>query len=172
MAKEGRKYNIFVNAIVPIAATRMTKNLLDEEILKAVHPKFVVPLVAVLAHEKCPQTGKIFEVGGGWISELRYQRSEGVSHDLDFTPEDVLSRWNKIGDFSGKNTYPTELNESFEIMYNNYESKKNSKSSGQGSSENLPGLWKTEQIYVLMKAFVEAGLASKAVKKCNANYSI
>lgn len=41
------------------------------EILEAVNPKFVVPLVAVLSHSKCPSNGKIFEVGAGWIAEIR-----------------------------------------------------------------------------------------------------
>ena len=37
-------------------------------------------------------------------------------------------------------------------------------------TQTLPGKWKSEQIYTLMKVYVERGLATKAVKKCNASY--
>ena len=39
-------------------------------------------------------------------------------------------------------------------------------------TEQLPGKWKSEKIYTLMKAYVEKGLATKAVKKCNASYQV
>ncbi len=57
LAKEGAKYNIKVNAIAPIAATAMTKTIMSEDILEAVKPEFVVPLVAVLASKECPESG-------------------------------------------------------------------------------------------------------------------
>jgi len=68
LGKEGASRNIKVNAIAPIAATAMTHNIFDKEILKAVHPKYVVPLVGLLCSDKCPESGKVFEVGAGWIS--------------------------------------------------------------------------------------------------------
>ena len=43
------KSNIKVNAIAPIAATGMTKGIISEEILKAVKPEYIVPLVAALS---------------------------------------------------------------------------------------------------------------------------
>ena len=61
--------------------------------MEAVKPDYIVPLVGVLAHEKCPDSGKVYEVGGGWIAELRLERASGATHRLDFTPEDVLSKW-------------------------------------------------------------------------------
>ena len=40
------------------------------------------------------------------------------------------------------------------------------------NATELQGKWKSEEIYMLMKAYVEAGLAANAVKKCNATYQV
>lgn len=160
MAKEGAKYNIKVNAIAPIAATAMTKTMMSPEMLEAISPEYVVPLVAVLAHEKCPDSGKVYEVGGGWVTEVRLQRAQGSFHKLSLTPEDVLARWSEVGDFTRENTYPNDLTDTMEVMANNYEKQKELEGTEKTSqSEVLPGKWKSEKIYSLMKAFVEAGLA-------------
>ena len=50
----------------------MTHGNLSPEMLEAVDPKYLVPLVGVLAHEKCPDSGKIYESASGWIAEIRY----------------------------------------------------------------------------------------------------
>ena len=39
-------------------------------------------------------------------------------------------------------------------------------------TSQLEGKWKSEEIFLLMKAYVERGLASKAVKVCNACYQV
>ena len=90
LAKEAGKNDIRVNAIAPIAATGMTKGVISDEVLKAVKPEYIVPLVAVLCSKECPSNGRVFEVGAGWIAEVRHQRSEGISFPLPFTPEQVL----------------------------------------------------------------------------------
>lgn len=106
LAREGANYNIKVNALVPVAATNMTHGNLSPEMLEAVDSKYLIPLVGVLAHEKCPDSGKIYESAAGWIAEIRYQRAKGAFHNLDFTAEDVLKRWNEVTDFSNEPQYP------------------------------------------------------------------
>jgi len=49
----------------------MSETVFDKEILNQISPKQIVPLVAVLCSDKCPVTGKVFEVGSGWISSVR-----------------------------------------------------------------------------------------------------
>ncbi len=49
----------------------MTKGVISDEVLKAVKPEFIVPLVALLSSKECPSNGRVFEVGAGWIAEVR-----------------------------------------------------------------------------------------------------
>ncbi|MDX5359749.1 MAG: SDR family oxidoreductase, partial [Alphaproteobacteria bacterium] len=48
---EGEKYNIRVNAVAPVAATRMTEDLLPEDFLKLLQPERVSPAVLYLASD-------------------------------------------------------------------------------------------------------------------------
>jgi multifunctional beta-oxidation protein len=61
------------------------------EMLAALKPEFVVPLVAYLCHESCQENGSLFEVGAGFIAKLRWERSKGVVFKADpsFTPASV-----------------------------------------------------------------------------------
>lgn len=94
LAREGEKRNIRVNSIAPVAASRMTETVLPPDLLVALKPEYVVPLVAYLCHESCEENGSIFEVGAGYIAKLRWQRTEGAFFDLkSFTPEAVRDKW-------------------------------------------------------------------------------
>src|SRR5271166_4741975 len=64
---EGAKDNIKVNAICPVAATRMTENLMPPEMIEALKPEFVTPAVVFLASEEGP-TGVILTAGAGIFS--------------------------------------------------------------------------------------------------------
>ena len=73
------------------------------DLLKNLKPDWVVPLVAVLVHSSNKtETGSIFEVGGGHIAKLRWQRSKGAlcKADDSFTPGSILAKWNDVNDFS------------------------------------------------------------------------
>ena len=76
LAREGEKKNIRVNTIAPLAASRMLETVMPPDILKTVQPELVVPLVAYLCHESCQENGSVFEVGGGFVAKLRWQRTE------------------------------------------------------------------------------------------------
>jgi NAD(P)-dependent dehydrogenase (short-subunit alcohol dehydrogenase family) len=51
LAQEGAKYNIKANALAPIAATRMTEDILPPEVFKKLTPEYVAPVVAYLCTE-------------------------------------------------------------------------------------------------------------------------
>ncbi|KIW66623.1 peroxisomal hydratase-dehydrogenase-epimerase [Phialophora macrospora] len=109
LAKEGAKYNIIANVIAPIAASRMTETVMPPDVLASLKPDWVVPLVAVLVHPSNTHTsGSIFEVGGGHIAKLRWERAKGLllRADETYTPGAILKKWDKVNDFS-EPEYPT-----------------------------------------------------------------
>ena len=69
LAAEGAKYNIKVNAIAPMARTRMTEDVMGDVVAK-LDPESVSPVVAWLAHEDVPVTGEVYSVGGGRVARF------------------------------------------------------------------------------------------------------
>ena len=102
---EGQKDNIHVNALAPVAASRMTENLMPPEALAALKPEFVTPGVICLAQEDAP-TGKILAAGAGVFSLSEIHESEGmfVGHE-GLTAEKVWENWDTISDFSNAKPY-------------------------------------------------------------------
>ncbi|MBX3203155.1 MAG: SDR family NAD(P)-dependent oxidoreductase, partial [Labilithrix sp.] len=124
LAIEGKKKNVLVNTIAPIAGSRLTETILPKNITDALKPEYVSPLVAWLAHESCEETGGLFEVGGGLYAKLRWERTEGKVFKLgrEIKPEQIKKSWGVITDF-GKATHPANINESMGPILGNLESK-------------------------------------------------
>ncbi|MED5323436.1 MAG: SDR family oxidoreductase, partial [Pseudomonadota bacterium] len=61
---EGQKDNIHINALAPVAWTRMTSNLRPPEMEEALAPEQVTPAVVFMCSEEAP-TGKIICAGAG-----------------------------------------------------------------------------------------------------------
>ena len=103
LAIEGRKNNVLVNAIAPTGGTRMTEGLIPPQVFEQLKPELVSPLVVYLGSEQCKDTGGLYEVGGGWMGKVRWERSLGAGFDPreGFSPEDVAASWKQIGDFEG-----------------------------------------------------------------------
>jgi NAD(P)-dependent dehydrogenase (short-subunit alcohol dehydrogenase family) len=102
LALEGRKNNILVNAIAPTGGTRMTEGLIPPQVFEQLKPELISPLVVYLASQDCSETAGLFEVGGGWIGKVRWERSLGVGFDpqVGFAAEDVAAQWPQICDFT------------------------------------------------------------------------
>jgi len=126
LAKEGAKNNIHCNCIAPIAGSRMTETVMPKELVEALKPEYVSPLVAWLCHDDCKETGSTFEVGGGWISKVQMQRSKGHSFSLApaFNVEDVRDNWNSVCDFSAGFDNPSQPADSFGPILTNIETLK------------------------------------------------
>ena len=77
---EGAGHGIKVNAIAPIASTRMTPDVLGELVDK-VSPESVSPLVAYLAHEDCSVNGNLYSVAGGRIARIFVAETNGIVLD-------------------------------------------------------------------------------------------
>lgn len=102
---EGQKNNIHVNAIAPVAATRMTENLMPPEILARLKPEYVTPGVVFLCSEEAP-TGTILTAGAGVFSMAHIVETEGVYlGDGGLSVEEVRDNWAKITDTSIQQPY-------------------------------------------------------------------
>ncbi|KAL2911980.1 hypothetical protein HK105_208527 [Polyrhizophydium stewartii] len=126
LALEGRKSNIIANTIAPNAGTRMTATVMPPEMVEALKPDYVAPLVAFLGHESCKETGSIFEVGSGWIAKVRWQRTGGVGFPINrpLLPEHIASRWAEITNFNdGRATHPISTQDSFAAVQANFDNK-------------------------------------------------
>jgi NAD(P)-dependent dehydrogenase (short-subunit alcohol dehydrogenase family) len=100
-ADELERYGVRVNAIAPIARTRLTLATPGMGVLMAepedgevdlFSPANISPLVAYLASEKCPITGRVFAVQGGAISQL------AGWHDVDTIETDDIWQIDDIAD--------------------------------------------------------------------------
>ncbi|XP_048383621.2 peroxisomal multifunctional enzyme type 2 isoform X1 [Stegostoma tigrinum] len=119
LAIEGQKYNIQCNTIAPAAGSRLTQTILPQELVDALKPEFVAPLVVWLCHESCQENGSLFEVGAGWIGKLRWERTLGAivrQEDQQMTPEAVRDSWDQICDFENA-TKPKSSSESISSLY-------------------------------------------------------
>ncbi len=97
---EGAKDNIKVNAICPVAGTRMTENLMPPQMLEMLKPEYVTPAVVFLASEDAP-TGCIVSAGAGVFSSAQIVESTGVNLGHGATADTVAANWAKIADFTG-----------------------------------------------------------------------
>jgi NAD(P)-dependent dehydrogenase (short-subunit alcohol dehydrogenase family) len=101
LALEGAKYSIHANAIAPIAATRMTQDILPPEVLEKLKPEFVAPVVAYLCTEESTDTGSVFVVGGGKVQRVALFENEGINFDNAPSVDEVAAQWTQITDLSG-----------------------------------------------------------------------
>ncbi|MFO0734516.1 MAG: SDR family NAD(P)-dependent oxidoreductase [Labilithrix sp.] len=124
LALEGKKKNVQVNTIAPIAGSRMTETVLPPNLIAALKPEYVSPLVAWLVHESCEETGGLFEVGGGLFTKLRWERTEGKLFKLgrDIKPEQIKSAWGQITSFE-KSTHPANITDSMGPILGNVDTK-------------------------------------------------
>lgn len=99
---EGAKYDIKVNTIAPVAGSRLTAQVMPDNLIQALKPEYVAPLVAYLCSDQCEETGYIYSVGGGYFSRIAYLEGEGVfvGTEKAATPEDVQARMPEINDLS------------------------------------------------------------------------
>jgi NAD(P)-dependent dehydrogenase (short-subunit alcohol dehydrogenase family) len=115
LAAEGADHNIKVNAIAPIAYTRMLAHSMDSagrpdgpsaqailddlaaQYLQKLDPALVAPVVAFLAHRDCPASGEIYTVGAGHVARFFIGRTKGF-HSPALSMEAVRDHFTEIRD--------------------------------------------------------------------------
>lgn len=118
LKQEGRKHNILINTIAPVAFTRMTDGLLPpaaKDILKA---DMVTPAVGLLASEDYQESGTILSVGGGYVAKVEMREGAGLRFDptKELTPELLLANWEKITDMSKARPFASAAEELMQVF--------------------------------------------------------
>jgi NAD(P)-dependent dehydrogenase (short-subunit alcohol dehydrogenase family) len=92
LAAELQGMDVHVNAISPVAATRVLRRRAPELL-----PELVAPAVAFLASSACRMSGVVVNAAGGRFSSGAWERGESV--DLGqhpATPEDIARHWRQL----------------------------------------------------------------------------
>ncbi|KAL8277253.1 hypothetical protein RQP46_010322 [Phenoliferia psychrophenolica] len=120
---EGKKYNILANCIAPNAGTAMTRTIWPEEMVKAFSPDFVAPIVGYLTSEENESTSGLFEVSGGWVAAVRWQKTNGYGFPINVkvTPEAVKAKWDVITRFDDKSSNPETTSDSIATIVENFD---------------------------------------------------
>jgi len=99
---EGRKFNININTLAPMALTRMTEDIMSDKIKPLVKPEFVTPIVAWFCAEENTTSGDVVEAGAGYYAKVQIVEGAGVvlgGGEIP-TPELIQENYEKITDMS------------------------------------------------------------------------
>lgn len=100
---EGARNGILVNAVSPIAVTRMTEAGTPEHLQPHLKPEYVSAAVAYLASEACAVSGYVLSAGGGYFSRTQVVEGAGVRVEAETAgdPDSVAANFETISDLSG-----------------------------------------------------------------------
>lgn len=99
---EGAKYDIRVNSLAPTAATRMTEGLMPQQVLDALKPQAVVPMMLFLTSQDAP-TRAIGLAGAGTYETANITMTMGVHLGIGAdTPEKLAAAWAEVSSRDGE----------------------------------------------------------------------
>ncbi|MFP6834790.1 MAG: SDR family NAD(P)-dependent oxidoreductase [Pseudomonadales bacterium] len=102
---EGLKYNITVNVLVPTATSRLTEDILPENIQDQFPPETVSPAIVWLCTDEAKDvSGRQWLVSGNNVQLLSWQVTPIANQDLSEGPWDVAEIGEKI--LAGKENWP------------------------------------------------------------------
>ena len=101
LALDGRSHGIKVNAIMPIAWTRLTEQVRDESfrsfLASRFDPDLVAPFVGALVSDDVPCSGEVFTVGGGIAARVFLGMARGYRADHPGV-DDYLAHFDQVCD--------------------------------------------------------------------------
>ncbi|MBW2599800.1 MAG: SDR family oxidoreductase [Deltaproteobacteria bacterium] len=96
---EGAKYNIKTNVIIPVAASRLTEDVLPPDLFAKLKPDFITPLVLYMCSEQCEDSGAMINAALGYYSRSAIMTGPGAilsDGEKIPTPEEIMENWDKI----------------------------------------------------------------------------
>lgn len=113
---EGRRYGIKVNAVAPMARTRMSGDDLYSELPQEfVGPEHVAPVIEYLASDGCEPSGEVWSVGAGSVARIVTGRAAGYfkhpRNEGPLTAEDIAAHLTAVGmpaDLAEPDDWPAE----------------------------------------------------------------
>jgi NAD(P)-dependent dehydrogenase (short-subunit alcohol dehydrogenase family) len=99
---EGAKNGILINAVAPIAATRMTEALMPKHALPYLKSEYVSAAVAWFCSEQCQVSGHVVSAGAGYFARTQMMEGQGVfiEGDAAADPDAVAAAYGQISDLS------------------------------------------------------------------------
>jgi NAD(P)-dependent dehydrogenase (short-subunit alcohol dehydrogenase family)/acyl dehydratase/putative sterol carrier protein len=109
---EGERSNIKVNTVAPIAATRLTDDMLPEDLKGKLQPELVAPMTLYLSSEQCPVSGAIYNAGMGFFGRAAVLTGPGSTvgdGSAPPSPEELLARLGAIRSMKGAEEFPSAM---------------------------------------------------------------
>jgi NAD(P)-dependent dehydrogenase (short-subunit alcohol dehydrogenase family) len=103
---EGERHGIKVNAVAPVALTRMTQGLTLAQWMAQASPEKVSAAVVYLASQACQGSGQIVAAGANHFAGVQVVEGLGVvAPQGQVTPEFVAANWARIQDMNGARSF-------------------------------------------------------------------
>jgi 3-hydroxy-3-methylglutaryl CoA synthase/NAD(P)-dependent dehydrogenase (short-subunit alcohol dehydrogenase family) len=106
---EAGRHGVRVNTVAPLAASRLTEDVMPPDLLERSRPEFVAPLVLFLCSEGCEVNGGVFNAGMGHFSRTAVLSAPAVElGDAEHppTPEEIHENWSRIDSLEGAREMP------------------------------------------------------------------
>jgi NAD(P)-dependent dehydrogenase (short-subunit alcohol dehydrogenase family)/acyl dehydratase/putative sterol carrier protein len=105
---EGERSNIKVNTIAPVAASRLTADILPPDFIDKLEPELVAPMALYLVSAQCPVNGNIYNVGMGCINRAAIMTGPGIvigdGREIP-DPEQLLAQWENVTSLKDAKAY-------------------------------------------------------------------